>query len=698
MSINKGTPIIQNNEEISPSVSSGKTEIIAWWHYLLVMGVTTVLMLSSLGTTPLDDHEALVAVTARTMTEPAHWINPEAYEKPIPPNTPLNHWLVPIFNGRPRLVKTPLAYWLVAGLVKLGMPMDEFTSRLPSAIAAVLTAIVVLALGSRIMPPRAALLGALIFSSSLGIYEWGRNARPEMFLCLSMTVMVACFYVGITSAQSRKKHAWMMAAWLAAGLGNLSKEFVPLFLAPSIILYLAWRSAETNDTENGDGRWFLLKMVLLSVVGLSIAVVVKAFPFLHWWEPLGIPLEIGKNLGIVVLAGVPLIWFVLRCRTHRQLTPLLATAVPGMILMLSLFLPWLWYMRHLFPGMEQILSAQVLDRGLGELGLKHGMKGQLSGVATWYYLLALIKVSAPWSIAMPFALALPFMNRFRDYRSGLVFLFCWIFGLVLLLSAAEGKRPHYILPALPALCLMMGVFMEEVFFKHRWISAKALKIFLSCSAGALFLITAVSVVAPNIEVVSRAQWRHIFFLSASALFALLGISIVALLKKRSFAALSLIFASVMTSWIIFATQENLWVKEYDLCLFYRKASQIVPPDASVASLTAIERQMVFYLGRDILPADMVRERMEKNYGKEDGEMKWREWIISERGPKWIFASYDQQEEIRGLGFIPIIDSNLDKQRHSRLFLFKRLNEKVSKKVHNRNIATDDRPLCQSGKS
>ena len=142
-------------------------KIIAWWQYLLVMGVTAVLMLSSFSITPLDNHEALVAVTARTMTEPSHWINPDAYEKPIPPNTPLNHWLVPVFNGQPRLVKTPLAYWLVAGLVKLGMPMDEFTSRLPSAIAAVLTAIVVLALGRRIMPPRAALLGALMFSTSL---------------------------------------------------------------------------------------------------------------------------------------------------------------------------------------------------------------------------------------------------------------------------------------------------------------------------------------------------------------------------------------------------------------------------------------------------------------------------------------------------------------------------------------------------
>jgi 4-amino-4-deoxy-L-arabinose transferase-like glycosyltransferase len=463
----------------------------------------------------------------------------------------------------------------------------------------------------------------------------------------------------------------MMAGWLAAGLGNLSKEFVPLFLAPSVVLFLAWRSAEEDNNLDIDGTLLLLKTALLSLAGLSIAVIVQAFPLLHWWDSLGLSLGTGKNLGIVVLAGMPLIWFVLRCRTHRQLIPLLPSAVPGATLMLLLFLPWLWYMGYLFSGMGAVLSEQVLDRGLGELGLKHGVMDQLSGVGAWYYLLSLFKFSAPWSVAMPFALALPFMNRFREERRGLIFLFCWVFGLALLLSAAEGKRQHYILPALPALCLMIGIFMEDVLFRQRWISAKAIKFLLAAIAGVLFLGTIVSFISPHIGSVSKAQWRHLILLCLSALFFILGIGIVALLKRHSFAAQSSIIAAVMTGWIIFSAQENLWVAKYDLSVFSRKASLIMPPDDSVASLTGIERQMVFYLGRDILPADMVRERLVKTYGKEHGETKWRKWIISERGPKWILARYDQQEEIKGLGFIPVIDSDPDEKRHSRLVFFRK---------------------------
>ena len=76
----------------------------------------------------------------------------------------------------------------------------------------------------------------------------------------------------------------------------------------------------------------------------------------------------------------------------------------------------------------------------------------------------------------------------------------------------------------------------------------------------------------------------------------------------------------------------------------------MPHDASVASLTAIERQMVFYLGRDILPAYMIRERMENNYGEEQGEMKWRNGSSAKKdqpGYSSVMTSGD-----KGTGFHP----------------------------------------------
>src|SRR5512133_3774935 len=68
---------------------------------------------------PLDDHEAYVSVTAREMIT--------------------NHeYVIPTMNGEYRIKKPPLQYWLVVGAAKLTGHIDEFTTRLPSALAAIL--------------------------------------------------------------------------------------------------------------------------------------------------------------------------------------------------------------------------------------------------------------------------------------------------------------------------------------------------------------------------------------------------------------------------------------------------------------------------------------------------------------------------------------------------------------------------------
>ena len=148
--------------------------------YVLVGALAAVITLWNLGQGLLEEHECYVAVPAANMADPAKWLDTQTNAEPIPPNTTINHWIVPAFNGQPRLVKTPLAYWCLAGLLKLGLPLDDFTARLPSAIEAILLALVTLALGRKMFGPRAGLLGALVLTTSIGLMTWGRNGRPEI--------------------------------------------------------------------------------------------------------------------------------------------------------------------------------------------------------------------------------------------------------------------------------------------------------------------------------------------------------------------------------------------------------------------------------------------------------------------------------------------------------------------------------------
>ena len=136
---NSGQPAERISEQIDPPARETAARRVGV--YLLVAAVAAIVSLWQLGQTPLEEHECYVAVVAANMADPAKWLDQQVNVGQIPPNTAFNHWIVPVFNGQPRLVKTPMAYWCLAGLLKLGLPLNEFTARLPSAIEAVLLAV-----------------------------------------------------------------------------------------------------------------------------------------------------------------------------------------------------------------------------------------------------------------------------------------------------------------------------------------------------------------------------------------------------------------------------------------------------------------------------------------------------------------------------------------------------------------------------
>jgi hypothetical protein len=122
---------------------------------------------------PLNNHECFVSVTSREMLEN-------------------NDWIMPTFNGEPRLQKTPLSYWLVAGLAKITGKVDEFTTRLPSAVFAVCSAVAILYFVNHWLSFRTAVLSAAVWATSLGYIRYSHNARPEMVITF---FIVLCFLI-----------------------------------------------------------------------------------------------------------------------------------------------------------------------------------------------------------------------------------------------------------------------------------------------------------------------------------------------------------------------------------------------------------------------------------------------------------------------------------------------------------------------
>ncbi len=197
---------------------------------LIVCGVLLLSAVSAswtLSDRPLNNHECFVSITAREMLESGDWTRPTC-------------------NGEPRLQKTPLSYWLVAGLAKITGRVDEFTTRLPSAIFGVLSVAAILYFVNQWLTFRIAVISAGVWATSVGYIRYAHNARPEIALAFFILLCFLSFYSAVTTQNRRRQIAYMLVFWVSFGLGNLAKGpaplplvLIPLFFYVSI--FRQWR-------------------------------------------------------------------------------------------------------------------------------------------------------------------------------------------------------------------------------------------------------------------------------------------------------------------------------------------------------------------------------------------------------------------------------------------------------------------------
>ncbi|HEY3173417.1 MAG TPA: glycosyltransferase family 39 protein [Thermoanaerobaculia bacterium] len=98
-------------------------------------------------------------------------------------------YLVPHYEHGPFLEKPPLTWWILAGSYKI-FGTTIFAARLPGAIAALLTILVVAVWARRRAGPSAGLLTALVLMYSFKFAAFAREFAADTFLTLAVTVAV----------------------------------------------------------------------------------------------------------------------------------------------------------------------------------------------------------------------------------------------------------------------------------------------------------------------------------------------------------------------------------------------------------------------------------------------------------------------------------------------------------------------------
>ncbi len=132
-------------------------------------------------------------------------------------------WVVPWFNNQPRYDKPPLIYWLQIPAYRW-FGETELSARLPSVLAAALTAVVVLGFGSRLLNPRAGLWAAIVFTTCLQTLVHAKLALADMLMILFFTGAAWCGWeLSREPLPSKPAHR---TAWWLGFTGSLALAFL----------------------------------------------------------------------------------------------------------------------------------------------------------------------------------------------------------------------------------------------------------------------------------------------------------------------------------------------------------------------------------------------------------------------------------------------------------------------------------------
>ncbi len=145
------------------------------------------------------------------------------------------HWIFPTANGQPYYIKPPLFNWLGSAFAVVNGDVTEYTSRLPSAIAAAAGILLIYILGKMLFGYRAAFLAALILATTPLYIEFGRWIQINMISAVLLMASLTFFYWGYTH-EHRRTPAYLLM-YIPAGIGTLNMGLVNAVM-PAIVIGL----------------------------------------------------------------------------------------------------------------------------------------------------------------------------------------------------------------------------------------------------------------------------------------------------------------------------------------------------------------------------------------------------------------------------------------------------------------------------
>ena len=161
--------------QINPESNRAPSRHKAWLSMLLIVALGALLYFPSFAADELNDEEGRRALPAREMLESGDFV-------------------VPTLWGEPYLNKPPLYFWLVAAASLVTDGVNEASTRLPSVLATILTALLLYLVGRWSRGPTTGLVAGLLYLVTFSVIEKGAFGELEAVFTLALFACMAAIY------------------------------------------------------------------------------------------------------------------------------------------------------------------------------------------------------------------------------------------------------------------------------------------------------------------------------------------------------------------------------------------------------------------------------------------------------------------------------------------------------------------------
>jgi len=227
-----------------------------------------------------------------------------------------------------------------------------------------------------------------------------------------------------------------------------------------------------------------------------------------------------KGLIGLVVPGMIFFFYLLLSKRWRVLGRI--HLLPGMVLFLLVVTPWYVLAEMHNPG---YLRYYLWEEHFGRFATM-----KFDRFSPWYFYLYVVPLGLlPWTFLLPVTVRNHWRRRFDDRT---LWLILWAVLPILFFSFSKAKLPHYILPSIPAIAILIGVALPRALsesqnfcrfgFAAGWVILSS-----------LFIYSTVGVIRPEIlPTIVRGRFDNIAILFWTS--AVISLGLVYLTGKRSF--------------------------------------------------------------------------------------------------------------------------------------------------------------------